>query len=66
MKKILVALTALGMFVAFSGIARAQDDATKTETTTKTKKKKKAKTDEAGGDTSKTEKTETKKDSTAK
>jgi hypothetical protein len=66
MKKILIALTALGMFVAFSGIARAQDDATKTDTTTTKKtKKKKAKTDEAGAtDTTKTEKTDTKKETT--
>lgn len=67
MKKILIALTAVGMFAAFSGIARAEGDAatTKTEKTEKaggkttktTKKSEKA----ADGSATTTEKTETKK-----
>jgi hypothetical protein len=74
MKKILIAVSAFALFAAYSGIARAQDEATKTETTEtkgakKTKKSKKTEktTDAAGAGTTGTEtKTETKTEKPAK
>jgi hypothetical protein len=56
MKKILISLMALGMFAAFSGIARAEGDTSSAETT---------KTEKAGGKTTKsTKKSEKKADGT--
>ena len=63
MKKILIALSALGMFAAFSGIARADETPAPAKTEKKTTKstKKDAKAGEGSTETKTEKTTETKK-----